>query len=633
MSISSDTRVTTPAIGDGANVTFPFAFKVFAATDLLVIKTNVAGIEFDEDLGTDYTVALNVDQEVAPGGTVTMLVAPALNELITITSDVDALQPTVITNLGGFFPRVINDSLDRITIIVQQVINLVSRSLKFPISDGAVITELPTRALRRNKYLSFDTNGDVAVNDTPTLAAAGYAAAALTSENNSAAYAASALASANSAATSYDNFDDRYLGQKAADPALDNDGNALLTGALYFNTAGNVMKVWTGAVWQTNNAPADGSILTIKLADGSVTTVKIADSNVTTAKVADANITSVKLADRAVTYPKIDALAKPHGFVNVLRNASMSIFTRGTSGTVTAGNTAYTADGWRIKAVGGTVTYAQTGVVNSPNGVSTRFSLNLNGDSSVTQVIVSQRIESTIFTPLTGQNCTAQIGVDNFTGASITPQISSAYPTVENNWAGQTTDLATVNLQPCPNGAVTAVGYNFTPTNNSNGYEIFYIFNITGGFSGLYLTAADFRATPGLATGINLNPPKPELADLATEITRNARYLPIFIFDGTVNMYSLTGQCINTTDCVIIFPFITKPRVPPTGFTLSNIAHFSLLNAGGSGVVCTGTTGIPINKQTAPIIFKVASGLVAGNASTLLAANSSAYVYFTGAEL
>jgi hypothetical protein len=51
------------------------------------------------------------------------------------------------------------------------------------------------------------------------------------------------------AAASYDAFDDRYLGDKASDPTLDNDGNALLTGALYFNTTSDVMKVYDGSAW------------------------------------------------------------------------------------------------------------------------------------------------------------------------------------------------------------------------------------------------------------------------------------------------------------------------------------------------------------------------------------------------
>lgn len=46
-----------------------------------------------------------------------------------------------------------------------------------------------------------------------------------------------------------DSFDDRYLGAKAADPTTDNDGNALIGGALYYNTTNGVMMVYTGASW------------------------------------------------------------------------------------------------------------------------------------------------------------------------------------------------------------------------------------------------------------------------------------------------------------------------------------------------------------------------------------------------
>jgi len=52
-----------------------------------------------------------------------------------------------------------------------------------------------------------------------------------------------------SVTTLYDQFDDRYLGAKAANPALDNDGAALLTGALYFNSTVGEMRVWNGVAW------------------------------------------------------------------------------------------------------------------------------------------------------------------------------------------------------------------------------------------------------------------------------------------------------------------------------------------------------------------------------------------------
>lgn len=84
-------------------------------------------------------------------------------------------------------------------------------------------------------------------------AAASSASAAATSETN-------AAASEAAAAASFDAFDDRYLGAKALDPIVDNDGNALITGALYYNTTNNVMKVYDGS-WVAAYASLSGALL------------------------------------------------------------------------------------------------------------------------------------------------------------------------------------------------------------------------------------------------------------------------------------------------------------------------------------------------------------------------------------
>jgi len=47
----------------------------------------------------------------------------------------------------------------------------------------------------------------------------------------------------------YDQFDDRFLGPKAADPTLDNDSNALIEGSMYWNTVSKEMRVWNGAAF------------------------------------------------------------------------------------------------------------------------------------------------------------------------------------------------------------------------------------------------------------------------------------------------------------------------------------------------------------------------------------------------
>jgi chemotaxis protein histidine kinase CheA len=76
--------------------------------------------------------------------------------------------------------------------------------------------------------------------------------------------ASNAAASATAAAASFDQFDDRYLGSKTADPTVDNDGNALLTGALYFNSVANEMRVYAGTFWKSTGSSVGGTINTAK---------------------------------------------------------------------------------------------------------------------------------------------------------------------------------------------------------------------------------------------------------------------------------------------------------------------------------------------------------------------------------
>ena len=75
------------------------------------------------------------------------------------------------------------------------------------------------------------------------------ASTASTQATNSANSATASASSATSAAASFDSFDDRYLGAKSSAPSTDNDGDALITGALYFNTSSNQIFSWTGSAW------------------------------------------------------------------------------------------------------------------------------------------------------------------------------------------------------------------------------------------------------------------------------------------------------------------------------------------------------------------------------------------------
>ncbi len=79
----------------------------------------------------------------------------------------------------------------------------------------------------------------------------------------------------------YDQFDDRYLGSKSVAPTLDNDGNALLVGALHWNSVADSMYVWSGAEWVSAGASVIDTISQelVYTATGGQTVFSGADDN------------------------------------------------------------------------------------------------------------------------------------------------------------------------------------------------------------------------------------------------------------------------------------------------------------------------------------------------------------------
>ena len=93
--------------------------------------------------------------------------------------------------------------------------------------------------------------------------AATSASAAATSATNAASSATASASSASAAAASYDSFDDRYLGAKSSAPSVDNDGDALTTGALYWNTSNNSLFIWTGSAWNAAAFDTSGALVAV----------------------------------------------------------------------------------------------------------------------------------------------------------------------------------------------------------------------------------------------------------------------------------------------------------------------------------------------------------------------------------
>jgi len=93
--------------------------------------------------------------------------------------------------------------------------------------------------------------------------AAGHVSTASGHASTSSTKASEAAASAVAAAASADSFDDLYLGAKSSDPSVDNDGDALTTGDIYFNSSANNLRVWNGSAWQVAAVSTSGLLTEI----------------------------------------------------------------------------------------------------------------------------------------------------------------------------------------------------------------------------------------------------------------------------------------------------------------------------------------------------------------------------------
>lgn len=160
MTISSEVRAAGPFNGVGTTGPFPFDFKIFQAGDLLVAKVVTAtATQVTMVLGTDYTVAQNLDQNLAPGGFVTLLQPLPAGCTLSITSGLRMIQPLSLTNGGGFFPRAVEDAFDRLVMLIQQIAMVgAGQSLRTPEFTG--VPPLPAAAARAGMLCGFDDFGN-----------------------------------------------------------------------------------------------------------------------------------------------------------------------------------------------------------------------------------------------------------------------------------------------------------------------------------------------------------------------------------------------------------------------------------------------------------------------------------------
>lgn len=126
-------------------------------------------------------------------------------------------------------------------------------------SAATATTQAGNASASATAAATSEANALTSANSAATSAASAAAStsAAAASASAAATSAASAATSATSAATTYDEFDDRYLGSKSTPPTVDNDGNPLITGALYWNSVSAAMFAWTGSAWGSISSTAE----------------------------------------------------------------------------------------------------------------------------------------------------------------------------------------------------------------------------------------------------------------------------------------------------------------------------------------------------------------------------------------
>lgn len=281
------------------------------------------------------------------------------------------------------------------------------------------------------------------------------------------------------------------------------------------------------------------------------------------------------------------------GLVNMFRNPFMEVAQRGQSGTVTAGTGAYTLDGWAVSPIGANVSWQQAG----PVGNATTYSLTsfgLLGASGLTGCTVTQRIESNMAAQIAGKRVTVQFLISNQTGATLTPTISTYYPTATDNYTSAVADLgAGTQLQTIPSGGQATVAYTFTTNSLATrgyGFDLAFGSQLNGTGKNVYISAADIRFTPDAPLGLNSSPPLPEYRHRAGETVFCQRYMePIDYITAMLPWAS--GTQIIRVHC----GFAARKRAAPVitmGSKIAGTGTMSVANVGLQGATFAATGSI-----------------------------------------
>jgi len=163
MTVTAAPRLAGPYDGNDVADTFAFDFKIFTTADLQVTYLSTLAVESTLTLDVDYSVSMNEDQDNNPGGSITLTAgALATGARLTITGGLEVQQETDLTNLGGLYPQVIEDAIDRAVMLIGQIRAEIVRSLRVPASLSDIDTDLPVPVA--GAALIWNETGDAIVN-------------------------------------------------------------------------------------------------------------------------------------------------------------------------------------------------------------------------------------------------------------------------------------------------------------------------------------------------------------------------------------------------------------------------------------------------------------------------------------
>lgn len=285
-------------------------------------------------------------------------------------------------------------------------------------------------------------------------------------------------------------------------------------------------------------------------------------------------------------WPAARSIDMPGGFVNKFINGTMGVWPEGTSFSATTSGR-YTADGWIVTPTGASVAVSQSGGLRL-----TKAALQITGASGVTDVMVSQRIESYIAAQLCGQQVTVQVLVNNQTGSAIVPTLTVKRPATQDGWGGSIyTDINAVNLQSCANNASTLLSYTFAANSACyQGLQISFDFgnNFGSGAKSISLSEADIRVTPWAGVGFN-GAPAAELRLDAIEAALGQRN---FVQMNISNGFTFIDQNAASAGVNLLCPFtlpVPMRAIPTTSIfgtvTASNCSSTIYPAAGGNQLV------------------------------------------------